>query len=173
MAIIEKVRSINNDAYILARTPFIQQIEELYKVGADEVLPEKLEIAIDLLNRILVKRSTSQKEISRIISHVRYDNLGKFTEKDSINKPTVLDEFSDKITMIKVGSSTFAEGKSPLEIQLRKKTGVTLLAIKRGKILFEHPSPEIIFHKDDIAYVLGSKDQVDLANDMLMNKVTL
>ena len=173
MAIIEKVRSINNDAYILARTPSIQQIEELYKLGADEVLPEKLEIAIDLLNRILVKRSTPQKEINRIISHVRYDTLGKFTEKDTVNKPTVLDEFSDKITLITVEPSSLAVGKSPMEIQLRKKTGVTLLAIKRGKVLLEHPSPDTIFHKDDIAYVLGSKEQVVMAIEMLVNKVAI
>ena len=61
MAIIEKVRRINKNAYILARGTLVSSMEMLYKAGADQVLPEKLEIAIDLLNRILVKKVNSTK----------------------------------------------------------------------------------------------------------------
>jgi K+/H+ antiporter YhaU regulatory subunit KhtT len=57
-----------------------------------------------------------------------------------------------------------------MDIALRKKTGVTLLAIKRGKELLEHPSPDTIFRKDDIAYVMGEKEQIELATEMLVNK---
>ena len=93
MAIIEKVRRINKNAYILARGTLIQNIEMLYKAGADQVLPEKLEIAIDLLNRILVKRLIPQKEVNRILTHIRNTSLGVFSEKDIVNQPSVLDEF--------------------------------------------------------------------------------
>ena len=68
MAIIEKVRHINKNAYIIVRAATIQNIEQLYKVGADQVLPEKLEIAIDMLNRVLVKRLLPQKEVNRILT---------------------------------------------------------------------------------------------------------
>ncbi len=68
LAIIEKVRQMNKNVYILVRSSLVMNVEQLYKAGADEVLPEKLEIAIDMLNRILVERHMPQKEISRIIT---------------------------------------------------------------------------------------------------------
>jgi CPA2 family monovalent cation:H+ antiporter-2 len=71
MAIIEKVRNMNKNACIIVRTSTIQNIEQLYKVGADQVLPEKLEIAIDILNRILVKKSIPHTELESILTHVR------------------------------------------------------------------------------------------------------
>lgn len=167
MTIIEKVRSINSDAYIIVRSPLIQNVGDLYKSGADQVLPEKLEIAIDLLKRILVKQMTPQKKINHIISHVRYTSLGAFTEKDTVNHPSIPDEFSDfKISLIQVGASSRAEGKSPFDIELRKKTGVTLLAIKRGSEMIEHPSPETVFVRGDIAYLMGDPENINMASEL-------
>lgn len=172
MAIIEKVRSINPGAYILVRSPLIQNIGELYKSGADQVLPEKLEIAIDLLNRILVKRMTPRKDINHIISHIRYTSLGSFTEKDTVNQQSILDEFSDiRISYIKIEHSSVAEGKSPAAIDLRKKTGVTLLAIKRGAEIIEHPAPDSILKAGDIAYVLGDPEQVSQASELFKETI--
>ncbi len=82
MAIIEKVRQLNKMGYILVRAKHIQNVEQFYKLGADQVLPEKLEIAIDLFNRMLVKRLYPQKEVNRMITHIRNMNLGVFSERD-------------------------------------------------------------------------------------------
>jgi CPA2 family monovalent cation:H+ antiporter-2 len=148
MAIIEKVRRINKNVYILARSTLVSSIEMLYKAGADQVLPEKLEIAIDLLNRILVKRLIPQKEVNRILTHIRNTSLGVFSDKDIVNQPSVLDEFPNiSIQAIRVDPDSRVEGKSLLDIDLRKKTGVTLLAIRRGSDIIEHPVPETIFKR--------------------------
>jgi monovalent cation:H+ antiporter-2, CPA2 family len=173
MAIIEKVRQINKNVYILVRSTLIRDVEQLYKVGADQVLPEKLEIAIDLLNRILVKRLIPQREVNRIMTHIRSMSLGAFTEKDIVNKPSILDEFSNiNITAVTVESGSQVEGKSLIEIDLRKKTGVTLLAIRRDSDIIEHPVPETVFKRDDIAYFLGNPEQINFASELLVRKNT-
>jgi CPA2 family monovalent cation:H+ antiporter-2 len=171
MSIIEKVRKMNKSVFILVRTPLIQNIEQLYKIGADQVLPEKFEIAVDLLNIILFRWLVPQKQINRIITHIRNTNLGVFTEKDLINQPSILEDFSHiKISAIKVEADSPAEGHSPIDIDLRKKTGVTLLAIERDHLILEHPVPETVFEKDDIAYVLGDPEQVNFASELLLKK---
>ncbi|MBK8881393.1 MAG: cation:proton antiporter [Bacteroidales bacterium] len=71
MAIIEKIRHINSNVFIIVRAATVQSIEQLYKVGADQVLPEKLEIAIDMMNRVLVKRSLPQKDVNNILTKIR------------------------------------------------------------------------------------------------------
>lgn len=85
MAIIERVRRINNNTYILARATLVRNVEMLYKAGADQVLAEKLEIAIDLLNRVLLQRHIPHKEVNKILTHVRNTELGVFSEKDNVN----------------------------------------------------------------------------------------
>ncbi len=172
IAILEKVRLLNKSTYILVRAAHIENVERLYKLGADQVLPEKLEIAIDLMNRILIKRHIPSNEISSILKTIRISNLGIFSEKDILNQPSLKNEFSDlKISAIIVKEYSEAEGKSPIDIDLRKKTGVTLLAIKRGEEMLEHPAPDTVFLNNDIAYVLGDPDQVSLASEMLVKKL--
>ena len=169
MAIVEKVRNLNKSAYILVRAPSIVNIEQLYRAGADQVLAEKFEIAIDLLNRILVRRLVPQRDVNRILTHIRSINLGVFSEKDSVNKPSILDEFSKmNIVAVEVEPDSPAEGKSLLELDLRRTTGVTLLAIKRGSIIIEHPVPETVFVGSDIAYLLGNPEQINYASEILL-----
>ena len=166
MSIIERVRKLNDKAYIMVRSPLTQNVGQLYRMGADQVLPEKLELAIDFLNRILVKRSSPVKEINKIMLQIRNINLGVFSEKHMI-QPSILDEFSDiNISIINVGRGSIAEGKSPIDIELRRRTGVTLFAIKRGTNIIEHPSPDTVFQQADIAYVLGDPGQVSLASKL-------
>ncbi len=167
MAIIERVRSLNKQAYIIARAKHIQNVEELYKLGADQVLPEKLEVAIDLFNRVLVKKLYPQKEVNRILTHIRNLNLGAFSEKDIVNQPTIFDELRNmNISALKIESNSIVEGKSLSEIQLRSKTGVTLLAIKRGSSIIEHPVPTTFFQANDTVYVLGNPEQTNLAFEL-------
>jgi CPA2 family monovalent cation:H+ antiporter-2 len=171
MAIIEKVRQLNKMGYILVRAKHIQNVEQYYKLGADQVLPEKLEIAIDLFNRVLVKRLYTQKEVNRMITHIRNMNLGVFSERDLVNQPSILDEFSNiNISAITIEVNSYADGKSLIDTNLRNKTGVTLLAIKRGSEIIEHPEPKTVFQSNDIAYVLGNPEQVNSATELFMKE---
>jgi CPA2 family monovalent cation:H+ antiporter-2 len=173
MAIIEKVRRINKNAYILARATLIRNVEMLYKAGADQVIPEKLELAIDLLNSILLKRLIPQKEVNRILTHIRNTSLGVFSEKDIVNQPSILDEFPNiSIQAVRVERGARAVGKSIIDIDLRKRTGVTLLAIRRGSDIIEHPVPETLFMGDDIAYLLGDPEQINYASELLVRKTS-
>jgi monovalent cation:H+ antiporter-2, CPA2 family len=172
MAIIEKVRILNKKAYIIVRAATVENVEQLYKVGADQVLPEKLEIAIDMLNRVLVKRLIPQKEVNRIITHIRNTSLGVFSEKDTVNQPSILDEFPNiNISAVKVDPHSSIEGRSLIDIDLRKKTGVTLLVIKRGSEIIEHPDPESLFMAGDIAYLMGNIEQINFASEFFLKKV--
>ena len=172
MAIIERIRNMNRKIYIIARAKHIANVEQLYKLGADQVLPEKLEIAIDLFNRILVRKLFPQKEVNRILTHIRNLSLGEFSEMDIINQPTIFDELPNmNISAIKVETLSQAEGQSLKDIQLRTKTGVTLLAIKRGADIIEHPTPKTVFMPEDIVYVLGNPEQVNLAFEMFSKEI--
>ena len=171
MAIIEKVRQLNTKAFILVRAKQIQNVEELYKFGADQVLPEKLEIAIDLFNRILLKSAYPKNKVTRILKNIRDMILGVFSERDITNQTTIIDEFSNiSIIPISIKRNSQADGRSLIELQLRNKTGVTLVAIKRGTEIIEHPSPKTALKSKDIAYVMGNREQIESAVKLFDNE---
>lgn len=174
LAIIEKLRKINKHIFILVRAKQVEHIEQLYRVGADQVFPEKLELAIDLFNRVLAKRLYPQREINRMLTHIRSMNLGDFMEKDSVtkNKPSILDEFTNiAINAITVEQGSRADGKSIREIDLRRRTGVTILAIRRVEEVIGHPDPDTVLHTGDIAYVLGNPEQVNFASELFVKDI--
>lgn len=169
MAIIEKVRSMNSHARILARAHRIEHVPDYYRLGASQVLPEKLEIAIDLFSRILTERLYPEREIKQMVTHLRDMHLGEFKEMDKINRPTLFDELlTTNISALAIPPDCQAIGRSIKDLKLRKKTGITLLAIKRDGSIIEHPSPEIELHANDIVYILGNPEQVQQANDFFM-----
>lgn len=167
LAIIDKVKKINSQVFVIVRSRYVENVQQLYEVGADQVFPEKFEIAIDLFNRVLMKRLYPQKKVNRMMAQIRSKNLGAFSEKDMVNQPSILDELPNvNISAIGVDQNSFADGKTLGEIDLRKKTGVTLLAVKRGDQVIEHPTLKTQFRNGDIAYVLGNPEQVNLASEL-------
>jgi len=167
MAIVDKVKKINPQAFVIVRSPYVENVQQLFEVGADQVFPEKFEIAIDFFNRVLMKRLYPQKKINRMLAQIRSKNLGVFSEKDMVNQPSVIDELPNvNITAITIEPNSFAEEKTLGETDLRKKTGVTLLALKRGDEMIEHPTLKTQFRAGDIAYVLGDPEQVNLASEL-------
>jgi CPA2 family monovalent cation:H+ antiporter-2 len=167
MAIIEKIRGINKGIRIVARAKYITNVEQLYKLGADQVVPEKMEIAINMFNRVLLERQYPNKEINRMLTHIRNMHLGAFNEKDKVNKPTLIDELpSVSISALRVDAESQAEGKTIRELNLRQQTGVNVLAIKRNDQIMEHPLPSTTFLANDIVYVLGDPEQTNRAAEL-------
>jgi monovalent cation:H+ antiporter-2, CPA2 family len=167
MAIIDRVRQLSKNVKILARVHSTQHVGDLYKMGADQVLPEKLEIAIDLFNRVLVEKLYPLREINRMLTHLRNKHLGEYTEKDRVNVTSIFDEMSTiNIAAVAVEEGSAADGKSASDLKLRKETGVTLLAIKRGDEIIEHPAPTMKMQNGDITYLLGDQEQINLAGEL-------
>lgn len=57
-------------------------------------------------------------------------------------------------------SSEKISGKSLQELDIRKKTGVLVVAIERNDVV-SIPQPDTILQKDDVLYVMGSNEQLE------------
>ena len=161
MAITDKVRHMNKHALILVRTKHIEDIEELYRLGASQVIPEEFETAIDLFERILFNYLVPQNEINSTIARIRDDQYGIFYEKKESEKYSVLKEIPNiEIVAYRVGERSILKGKTLAESELRKRYGITLVALKREDELFDHPNSTTRLQKGDIAYILGKPEQI-------------
>jgi CPA2 family monovalent cation:H+ antiporter-2 len=166
MAILDKVRHMNANAYIVVRAKQTEDIEKLYELGADQVMPEKLEIAIDLFTRVLTHRLYTQSQIRKITNDIRENYYGIFREKDVRNKPTLFEELEHlEVAVITVDENSEVNKMALNDSRLRNRTGVTILSIKRGKELIEHPGADTMLCAGDIVYALGTNNQIAKARE--------
>lgn len=167
MAIIDQVRQLNKHAYILVRTKHVEDIEELYRIGASQVIPEEFETAIELFERILNNFLLPQKEIENVVARIRDDHYGIFYERREKEKYSILKEIPNiEIIALKVYKDSLLSGKSLHESQLRSKYGITLVALKRNEKLIDHPAPSTIFQGADIVYLMGKSEQIANAGEL-------
>jgi CPA2 family monovalent cation:H+ antiporter-2 len=161
LGVVEKVRKLNKHAYIMVRSKYVSDIEDLYEMGADQVIPEEFETAIELFERILKKLLIPKGEIETAISIIRDDNYGIFREKEENNTFALTDEIPDiEIVALKAGDYPMFPGNSLKEIHLRKEFGLTVVAAKRGEKIFENPGAGFIFETEDVLYILGKPEKI-------------
>lgn len=161
MSVTEKVRKINGHAMIFVRTKHVHDIEELYKLGADQVIPEEFETSINLFERVLKKYLLPRREITEAIEKIRLDHYGIFRDKGKDTDFSFIGDIPNlDISAISIQSDSCLVDKSISELNFRQVYGVTVVAIKRNEKIIRHPDPKEVFKLNDIAYVLGKPDQV-------------
>lgn len=161
MSVTEKIRSLNRHAAIIVRTRQIDDAEDLYKVGATQVLPEEFETAIELFERVLNKFLMPKDDIEVTIGRIRKNNYGLVRDLKKRPRRSILSQLPNlDISALRVADHSPVAGHSLSEMEFRATYGVTVVAIKRKQKLIDHPGPDTKILKDDIVYVLGKQDQI-------------
>lgn len=156
-------RRFNPKVHIIARTRYLQEVKPLYELGADEVIPEEFETSVEIFTRVLAKYLIPRVEIEKFVAEVRSSGYEIFR---SLSKEPV--SFSDlkfhlpdvEISTLRVNEKSPLVGKSLAQIELRKKYGVTLLAIRREAQILPNPQSVTPFYAHDKLFVLGSLDKI-------------
>ncbi len=168
MSIIEHIRAMNKHAHIIVRTRHVTDIEELYRLGANQVIPEEFETAIDFFERILGKYLIPRMDIERAIARTREDNYGIFRDKGKVDGYSLLKDIPEiEIAAVKVGEESLFAGKTIAETALRKTCGVTMVAIRHGDKIIPNPEPSTIIYGTDIVYLLGRPEMIAVASNIL------
>ena len=161
--IIETARRLHPDLYIISRTRFVSEMGALSELGADEVIPEDYEVSIEVLTRVLIKYLIPEEDIERLVDQIRADHY-RMLRSLVYPSPTVSDleiQLSDlDIHVVKVRSGSYVIGKSLQELNLRKKYGVTVLAIRRDADFAANPSAGEKLQVEDVLVLLGTPDAI-------------
>lgn len=163
---VSLARRVNPNLHIIVRTRYMSEMSDLRRLGANQVIPEEFETSIEIFSRVLREYGIARREIQRQVDEIRNEGYQMLR---SPSLPIVdLGEISEVMkatateTLI-VDSKAPAIGKSIGELQLRKKTGVTILAINREGQTEINPLPETTLNAGDVLVLLGSPAQIDQA----------
>ena len=161
--ITEIIRRLNPKVHLIVRSRYLQEMKPLYELGANEVIPEEFETSVEIFTRVLAKYLIPRDEIEALVAEIRSDGYEMFR---SLSKET--SSLSDlhlqlpnvEISTLRVVEKSPLVGKSLGEIEMRKKYGVTLLAIRRNSQTLSNPNVSMPFCADDVLFVLGQPDRV-------------
>lgn len=161
-------RQLNPTAHIIARTRYVNEMGALYRLGVNEVIPEEFETSVEIFTRVLSKYLVPKDEIARLVAAVRDDSYQMFRNISGAASLSVADlhlHLRDvEIAPLFVPFGSPLAGKSLAEFDLRHKTGLTLLAIRRDSKLMTNLDANTKIYPNDELFVIGTPDKVALAS---------
>ena len=167
---VKIVRSLNPNLHILVRTRYMGEIDELYKLGADEVIPEEFEISIEIASRVLRYCRVPRNVITEQIQRIREEKYEMFRDlympkPYRTEMPEVLSAIEMERYLIRDGSS--AAGKSLSDLQIRKGTGASVIAVIRNGNAIPNPGADFVLESGDTVVLVGSWEEINRAVDFL------
>jgi CPA2 family monovalent cation:H+ antiporter-2 len=167
--IIVNIREISTRVHIIVRTRFIQEMDESFQLGADEVIPEEFETSIEIFTRVLTKYLVPRNEIEAFTTSIR---AGKYEMLRTLSPRTIkggeMELLDIEIATLRVQYAHPAiVGKRLAESSIRRNFSITLVAIKRDAIFLVDINAETIILYDDVLYVLGLPKDIASFNNLI------
>jgi monovalent cation:H+ antiporter-2, CPA2 family len=157
-------RNMNKDLIILTRTKYLAEINELYELGANEVIAEEFEAALELMTRILRVYHVPRAAIASLIRQIRTTRFDVFQD----TRPTVprlrlsgqLDVYTETV---EVNDKSPVAHRRVADSDLRSRSGALILGIMRGKKTINNPQASERILPGDHLILTGTKEQLNHA----------
>ncbi len=156
------VKERNPGIYLIVRTRLLSELNPLYRLGADEVIPEEFETSIEIFTRVLYKYLIPRQEIEKLTEDIRASRYEMLRTPKPRGKITDLHRyFADvEITTVSLPDASWMVGKSLMELNLRKDMGITLLATREEKTVNPNPPANYELKANSDLIVMGSCEAV-------------
>lgn len=172
--IVSIARHENPNIYIIVRTRYLVEVDDLKSLGADEVIPEEFETSIEIFSSVLYRYSFPRNVILDMVEKIRSNS---YTSLRNIELPRRnLFERYEWLPEIEIDGYRISEGsllieKTIREMQIRRKTGVTVIAVRRGKEVNTNPEPDFKFKQGDFILFTGKRENMNTALNYFKGKM--
>jgi monovalent cation:H+ antiporter-2, CPA2 family len=166
--ILSNIRSISKTVYVIIRTRFTEEMEDNFRLGADDVIPEEFETSIEIFTRVLNKYLVPMTDISKFVREIRSANYEMLRPDDHLHRermPTIeIPNITISCVRVERPDADIV-GKTLADSDMRHKHGVTLLAIKRESEFITVVSRDTVLKQEDRLYIVGSPEATAKFND--------
>lgn len=169
-AINTRVHQIRPDLQVVVRTQFIQQLDDIKQTQHTEFVVGEFETSIEVLIRVLKNYGIESKYIHDFVGSTRkfVHDLSEKTYNFSDRKQRISHwEIFNNISPLQIKKELHETSKSLLELNIRKMTGASVIAVYREGFGTNHPHPDFEIEDGDILYLLGKQDQIEMAEEYL------
>jgi CPA2 family monovalent cation:H+ antiporter-2 len=150
----------NPDIYIIARTRFVSEIEPLRELGADEVIAEEFESAIEIFTRVLALFNIPGSQINALSQGVRAEGYSELRTEDwACDKLEDLNLPDMDIKQVTIPDNSIINSKSIHEIISSLNYKINILAIRRYEETIQNPyDTEILQDRDNLVIYANPAD---------------
>ncbi|MGD9562660.1 MAG: cation:proton antiporter [Pyrinomonadaceae bacterium] len=164
---VHQGRRLNEKLHIIVRTRYVAEITELFELGADEVIPEEFETSIEIFSRVLHRYGTARSVIETQIERIRrqgYEMLRSTAMPPAERVPELgLALKAARTETIVLEEDSPVIGRSLGQLDLRGKSGATVIAVLRNGEATISPGAAYSLEAGDTLVILGTPEKIDLA----------
>lgn len=179
---VKTARDLAPSLTIVVRTRYVKDMEDLYKLGADTVIPEEFETSIEIFAHVLKDYRIPANIIQNQIDLVRGEGYAMFRSLSSdeavaggIPEATSTDKLASlsKILELSVMDTFFVDedskwnGSTVEGLGLGGVSGVSVMAVVRGGKAKTNPKKDFEIEKGDILVILGNHGALNSAMEIL------
>ncbi|RLD63374.1 MAG: hypothetical protein DRI95_11790 [Bacteroidetes bacterium] len=164
--IIATAKGLNPNINIIVRTKFIEDLDHLYKVGADYVIPIEFETALEMFSKTLSNYLVPHEEIEKTLGLIRSEGYKALRIESNIKTTSEIHIPDFEISSLIIHENSMAFNKSIKELDLRNKTGITILAVKKQDKILTNPKADTILEDGDTIYTLGNHFNTSCINEI-------
>ena len=165
---VDVARRLNPNVHLIVRSRYVHEMDPLFALGTDEVIPEEFETSIEIFSRVLHRYLVPRDEIERQIREIRRSGYEMFRTISAAHGPALglqrfLTGLAFEVYRVEVGSSVL--GHEVAKSGVRDTSGASILAIHRadGTMVF-NPSPDTPIEAEDLCLLLGTHEQISAAS---------
>ena len=145
--IIHTARQLAPGVHILARTRHVRNAQHLLDLGADEVISEEFESALEIFTRALKRYQIPDEEVARIIERSKRLGNALFTRCTDPNQHRKIQNFetlfkATHVHTVRVEAGSQVEGKTIADLDLKDRFGIREFGFRRGSMRFTQPDPD-------------------------------
>ncbi len=162
--VIPVARQANPEVHIVARTRYVREVQELLRLGADEVVPEEFETSLEIFELVLREYGVSPREIKGKQEEVRREGYARL-RREATEPYTGHGELPIEVDVhyqpVPAGSPLV--GRQLTELRLHDHGGVHVPAIIRQGRTHAGPDGAWRLEADDCLVMTGAREAIGRA----------
>jgi monovalent cation:H+ antiporter-2, CPA2 family len=170
---VNRALSLAPDLDITVRAHVNEEIEALYQLGANEVVQPEFEAALEMGAHMLLKLGDSPQAVQQTVNRYR---SGRY--RDILPARANYWGWADLETVVSglehqwysLSADAPIVGQTLAESNIRRTTGVTIMAIERDRQIVRYPTGEMRLNPGDRLLVVGSYETLQAFEHRLIAK---
>jgi CPA2 family monovalent cation:H+ antiporter-2 len=164
---VKAARELNPGLFIIVRTRYASEVDDLLGLGADGVIPEEFETSIEIFTRVLEKFHVPRNIVDAQGKGLRGEGYGMLRGSCSAVRPAA-ERIADLLAVgtaetYFVGNRAWPAGKTLGSLDLRGRTGATVIAVVRGDEAFASPGADFEVREQDTLVLVANHRDIDRA----------
>ena len=137
-------------------------MKELQKLNLTEIVQPEFEASLEMIRQTLLHLDYRIPEIHTLIDNIKRDAY-PVKNQNNINS-SILSSMKDTPFLIETGWYEIKpgdkfDGNSLKSLEVRKKSGISVVGLIRNSEFIPNPEPEIVFTAGDLIAIIGLREK--------------